>query len=94
MANWKKLKIGDKLRLLKVPEADLRQREREIAAGLKDAGWTANTIELIIAQSPVVKIDDIDAFGSPWYTTKLMVDGKEERHLIAISEDESWELIE
>ena len=35
---------------MKVPEGDLRQREREIARKEEGAGWTADTIEQIIIQ--------------------------------------------
>jgi hypothetical protein len=42
------LKVGDRIRLVTVPEADLQQRERELREGAQDAGWTADTIERII----------------------------------------------
>ena len=93
MPDRKKLKIGDKIRLLTVPKGDLEQRKREIESDVENPGWTANTIEKIITQDPVVKIDDIDEFGSPWFTYHLVVDGETEIHSIAITEDESWELI-
>jgi hypothetical protein len=35
--DWRKLKVGDKLRLLCVPEADLKQREDELATGAEMA---------------------------------------------------------
>lgn len=31
--NWRELKAGDRVRLLRVPEADLKQRERELRDG-------------------------------------------------------------
>ncbi len=43
----------DRIRILRVPEADLRQREREIEEGTERAGWTADTIERIIESQPV-----------------------------------------
>ena len=86
------LKIGDKIRLLRVPKGDLAQRKREIAKNQEMAGWTANILELIITGNPIVEIDSIDDYGQPWFTCNLLVDGVEEQHTLAITEDESWEL--
>jgi hypothetical protein len=75
-----------------VPKGDLEQRERERREGLEDAGWTADTIERILAQDPVVTISSIDEYGYPWFEYHLRVgDGGVEHHLLAIMEDESWE---
>jgi hypothetical protein len=38
MPDRTKLKIGDRIRLLRVPQCDLKQRERELREGRKDAG--------------------------------------------------------
>lgn len=91
MPDIKHLKIGDKIRLLKVPEGDLEQRKREIAQGIDNPGWTANIIELIIAQHTIVEIDSIDDFGRPWYICDIIVNGKLESHTLAMTEDDSWE---
>ena len=91
MPDRTKLKIGDRIRLLRVPQGDLEQRERELRAGAEDAGWTADTIERIIAQDPVVTISSIDQQGLPWFEYELeAADGEIEYHSIAILEDESW----
>ena len=92
MPDIKNLKVGDKIRVLKVPEGDLKQRRREIAEGIDNPGWTANTIELIIAQNPIVKIESIDEYGRPWYTCDIIVDGELETHTLAMNEDDVWEL--
>ena len=42
--NRTQLKIGDRIRLLRIPQGDLEQRERELRAGAEDAGWTAGGI--------------------------------------------------
>lgn len=91
MPDRNQLKTGDKIRLLRVPPEDIEQRKREIANNLEDAGWTANTIELILAQNPIVEIDFIDEYGSPWYLCDVLVNGQKEQHTIAILEDDSWE---
>ncbi len=93
MPDRTKLKVGDRIRLLRVPDADLAQRERELAAGAEMAGWTADTIERIIELEPVVVIDQIDEYGSPWFDVELPApDGTIQCHSLMIMEDESWEL--
>ena len=85
------LKIGDRIRLLRVPQGDLDQRERELRVGAENAGWTADTIERIIAQDPVVTISSIDEYGMPWFACELRsATGEEEEHWLAVMEDESW----
>ncbi|MCB0707377.1 MAG: hypothetical protein KDC34_18800 [Saprospiraceae bacterium] len=93
MPDRTKLKTGDKIRLLRVPDGDIAQREREIAQGITNPGWTANTIELIISQNPIVEIYDIDEFGQPWFTAEILVDGEAENHSMSLVDDESWELV-
>ncbi|HZK80300.1 MAG TPA: hypothetical protein VFC46_04515 [Humisphaera sp.] len=85
------LKIGDRIRLLRVPEGDLQQRERELREVAEDAGSTADAIERIIDLDPVVTIDEIDEFGTPWFHRDLVArDGSVEYHSLAIIENESW----
>ena len=82
------LKIGERIRILSVPAADLEQRSREIRDGLEDAGWTADTIERIIRQDPVVTIDRIDEYGQPWFNYEFVdANGVVEEHTLAIMED-------
>ena len=38
------LKIVDRIRLPRVPQGDIEQRERELREGAEDAGWTAGVI--------------------------------------------------
>lgn len=91
MPDRTQLKIGDRIRLLRVPQGDLEQRERELREGTEDAGWTADTIERIIAQYPVVTISSIDEYGYPWFEYELKsASGEIEYHSLAIMEDESW----
>jgi hypothetical protein len=93
MPDRTKLKIGDRIRLLRVPEGDAEQRERELREGSEDAGWTADTIERIIAQDPVVTISSIDEHGMPWFEYELTsASGEIEYHSLAIVEDESWRM--
>jgi hypothetical protein len=95
MPDRKTLKIGDRIRILVVPEMDLQQRDRELREGAEEAGWTADTIEKIICQDPIVTIDEIDEYGYPWFRYDLKIaSGEVEIHHLAIMEDESWELVD
>ena len=91
MPDRTKLKIGDRIQLLQVPQGDVEQRERERREGAQEAGWTADTIERIIAQDPVVTISSIDEHGFPWFEVELTsANGEIEYHSLAVMEDESW----
>jgi hypothetical protein len=91
MPDRTRLNVGDRIRLLCVPNCDREQRERELKEGIEEAGYTADTIERIIAQGPVVTISSIDEYGYPWFEYKLrMADGSVEEHALAIMDDESW----
>jgi len=94
MPDRRALKVGDRIRLVTVPEADLEQRERELRESAEDAGWTADTIERIIKQDPIVTISRIDEYGLPWFDYELRrEDGTSEYHSLAIMEDDSWERV-
>ncbi len=66
------LQIGDWIRILRVPAADLRQRDREIASNTEMAGWTADSIKRIIEQTPVVEISRIDEDECVWYDATVL----------------------
>lgn len=94
MPDRNRLKIGDQIRLLRLPRADLEQRVREISEGAEMPGWTADTIERIIASDPVVTIKRIDEYGSPWFERRLpSPTGEIEYHSLTIMDDESWEFV-
>jgi hypothetical protein len=71
---WRNLRVGDRVRLLCVPEADLLQRERELRDGAEMAGLTADTLDRIIAIDLVVTIDKVDEFGMPWFHCELVAE--------------------
>jgi hypothetical protein len=90
----KNLHVGDRIRILRVPEADLKQRNDEIARGAEMAGHTADTIEQIIATNPIVNIWQIDEFGYPWYeVTLIAADGQAEEHTLMVYDDGTWEKV-
>ncbi len=85
------LRVGDSIRLLTVPACDVAQRKRELEGHAEMAGWTADTIERIIASDPVVTIDRIDEYGVPWFEVDLPGGEGMEHHWLVILDDDSWE---
>ena len=78
MPDRTKLKIGDRIRLLRVPAGE-------------SSRWTKVTIEAIIRQDPVVTIDRIDEYGQPWFNYNLArPNGRVAEHTLAVMEDDSW----
>jgi hypothetical protein len=72
----------------------IRQRESEIASNAEMAGWTADTIERIIVQTPIVQISRVDENGCVWYDTTIIgPDGREEEHALFIYDDDTWEIV-
>jgi len=49
MPDSTKLKIRDRTRISRVPPQNLFQHERELAERIETTGWTADSIERIIA---------------------------------------------
>jgi len=83
--------VGDLIRILRVPDGDGKQREGEIASGTEMARWTADSIERIIAQTPVVRISRIDEDGCVWYDAIIIgPHGTEEEHSLIIYNDDTW----
>lgn len=93
MPDFHSLKAGDRIRLLSVPAHDLAQRKEELQRGVEMAGWTADTIEQIIEQCPVVEISRVDEYGHPWFECDVMTSDGVERHTLNISDNESWESV-
>ncbi|TWU36507.1 hypothetical protein Q31b_47880 [Novipirellula aureliae] len=91
MPDRNKLRVGDQIRLMFVPECDLAQREREIMDGTETSDSTATIIERIIAMDPVVTIVRIDKFGAPWFEVELAEADGIHYHSLIILVDESWE---
>lgn len=95
MPDPKTLAIGDRIRILRVPDGDLRQRATEIAACVEMPGWTADSIERIISQTPIVTICRIDDDVCVWYETTIVgADGADEHHTLIVYDDDTWEKID
>ncbi len=58
------------------------------------AGWTADSIERIISQTPIVRICQIDEYACVWYETTIVgPDGTEEEHTLVVYDDDTWEVV-
>ena len=89
------LKIGDRIRIIGVPTADLKQRKREFETNIEMAGWTAGSIERIIEQTPIVRISRIDEYGCVWYDANVIGgDEREEEHSLIVYDDDTWEYVD
>ena len=94
MPDPKSLRVGDRIRILRVPTLDLQQRERELADNVEMAGWTADAIERIIDQTPIVQIARIDEYGCVWYDATVVGDDEtEEHHSLIVYKDDTWERV-
>ena len=93
MPDRTKLQVGDKIHFSSVPLADLQQRESEIERGDPDAGWTADTIERIIAENPILVINRIDEYNMPWFDYTFQGGDGPEEHTLAIMENDSWDYV-
>ena len=93
MPDPRTLKVGDKIRILRVPRNDLEYREERVRAGLEPTD-TVDVVGRIIADNPIVTIKWIDEDGFPWFSRQLINAGGEiEEHGLAVHHDDSWEPI-
>ena len=94
MPNPKKLAVGDSIRILSVPKADILKREAEKRPEkVGDLLPTATVLEKIIEICPVVIIDHIDEYETPWFSVRLHIKKELQHHTIAVMDDTSWELV-
>ena len=82
--SMKKLKVGDKIRILEVPGKDI--------PGYFIHKDTVQVYKRIIARKRAVRISSIDEYDQPWYTVKFRrKNGSWEYHWLAVMEgDTNW----
>ena len=86
--NWKRLRVGDKVRIVSIPTGDQAQYERD-----KDP-FTVRLFWRLIRKRSVITIFKIDEFGSPWFGYKFRNGrGTMEYHYLSIRDNESWVLV-
>lgn len=93
MPDRNNLKIGDSLRLLRVPDADLAQRADAGPCAPGELLPTATVLEYIIAQNPIVIIDQIDDYHQAWFSAWVRTEADMEYHSLAVMEDDCWEIV-
>ncbi|WP_375753868.1 hypothetical protein [Vibrio sp. HN007] len=84
-------KVGDSVRLLRVPEQDVNDKLSNSEPSERLA--TAKIFETMIEQTPIVIIDQVDEYNQPWFSARVIVDGQFENHSLAIMDEESWEVV-
>ena len=94
MPDPKTLKVGDKIRLLCVPEGDRLYRAEQMSLDKKYRTDTADVIEKIIAEDPIVAVAFFDESGTPWYSREMKdEEGRTVWQSLAIYNDETWEIV-
>lgn len=88
------LKIWDSIKILSIPSFDLEKRIiKEELDNENDMLLTANVIEKIIDQRPVVIIDEIDEYGQPWFWVRIKTEYWNQSHSLALMDNDWWELV-
>lgn len=78
----KKLKVGDKIRILDVPGKDI--------PGYYIHKDTVRVYKKIVARKRAVRISNIDEYDQPWYTCKFRCNnGTWEWHSLVVMEDDT-----
>lgn len=84
-SDWRRLRVGDRVRIVAIPVADEKQ--------LRETGnaFTVRVLRRLIRTRSVRTITKIDEWGSPWFEYRMRGrGGRTEYHSLIISDDESW----
>ncbi len=85
MPDWKKLRVGDRIRIIAVPAGDQAQYKETKRT------FTVRVLWRLIAKRTIVTINRIDEYAHPWfdYTFKNHR-GRLEYHSLTVCDDDSW----
>ena len=88
MPDWRRLRVGDSIRIVAIPVGDETQfRETGNA-------FTVRVLRRLIRTGSVRTISRIDECGYPWFEYRIRTRaGRTEYHSLLISDDESWVLV-
>ena len=83
MPDPKKLKVGDRIRFVSLPDE------------WQDPKFTIfeECMEIMISRNWPSRIYEIDEYGTPWITARVRVKGQIEHHTWEISEATGWRLV-
>lgn len=92
MADPCTLKLGDRIRILAVPAADAAQAAAAMRRGDPLAQWTMRILQRLADRKDIVRIDEIDEYGKPWFRYQFRNKrGTWEHHTVAVMDSASWE---
>ena len=92
MPNPSTLKPGDRIRILAIPAADSAQAAAAMRRGDPLAQWTMRILQHLADRRDIVRIDEIDEYGAPWFSYQFRNKrGAWEYHTVAVMDSDSWE---
>jgi hypothetical protein len=87
--------VGNRIRILAVPALDMRAMAEAMRRKDPLAQWTTRVLQRLADRRHVVRIDEIDDHGTPWFPYSFKNKSNEwEHHHLAVMEDDSWELVD
>ena len=85
MPDWRRLRVGDRVRIVAIPRADAEQYRRTGDA------FTVRVLRRLIRTRSVRTISRIDENGCPWFEYRKRTRGaRTHYHALMIFDDESW----
>lgn len=88
------LRVGDRIRILRVPAQDLAAMANAMRQGRRDPQWTVRVLQRLADRRHLVRIDDIDEYHTPWFSYSFKNKANTwEHHRVAVMENDSWELV-
>jgi len=89
------LHVGDRIRIVACPKADVAQMAVAMRRGNPDAQFTVRILQRLADRRQVVCIDQIDEYGKPWFSYRFRNKrGRQEEHSLAVMDEASWEMFD
>lgn len=86
MPDPKKLKVGDRVRFVSLPE-EWRDPQYTVLPE------SVEFMEVMIARSWPSRVFEIDEFGTPWIAARIRKHGQYEHHAWGIFEETGWRTV-
>ena len=95
MPDRKSLQLGNRIRIIAVPTLDMTAMAEAMRRGDPLAQWTTRILQRLADRHHIVRIDEIDEYGTPWFPYSFKNKSNTwERHHFAVMEDDSWTLVD
>ena len=89
MCRHRRLRVGDRIRFVRMPVGDREQFEKT------GDDFTVRVLQRLIDGAVVCTIARIDEYGLPWFDYAFVNDsGEDEDHALAVMDGDSWEKLE